>query len=96
MYVVVTAHVGGSRARARLHPFAWIVAVRRLSVEVSDALHRQAKLAALVEGQTLSSLVIDLLNGYLQECGGGVGQFGRCLSQAPSPSPRQAREAIRA
>jgi hypothetical protein len=51
-----------------------------------------------VEGQTLSSLVIDLLNGYLQERGGGDGQLRRRLSdyQSPSPSPRQARAAVRA
>lgn len=72
--------------------------MKRLSIEVSDALHLQAKLAALVESHTLSSLVIDLLSGYLQERGGGAGQLRRRLSDypAPSPSPRQARAAFRA
>jgi hypothetical protein len=41
--------------------------MKRLSIEVSDALHRQAKLAALVEGKTLSSLVIDVLTDYLEQ-----------------------------
>ena len=41
--------------------------MKRLSIEVSDALHRQAKMAALAEGKTLSSFVIELLNAYLEQ-----------------------------
>ena len=41
--------------------------MKRLSIEVSDCLHRQAKLAAVVQGQTLSSLVIALLIAYLEQ-----------------------------
>lgn len=44
--------------------------MKRLSIEVSDSLHRQAKLAAIVQGQTLSSLVIELLNAYLEQRAG--------------------------
>ena len=41
-------------------------AVKRLSIEISDSLHREAKLAAMMDGSTLSSLVIDLLAAHLK------------------------------
>lgn len=41
-------------------------AVKRLSIEISDSLHREAKLAAMMDGCTLSSLVIDLLDAHLK------------------------------
>jgi hypothetical protein len=41
--------------------------MKRLSIEVSDCLHRQVKLAAVLQGQTLSSLVIALLIAYLEQ-----------------------------
>jgi len=64
-----------------------LLAVKRLSIEVSDALHQRAKFAALTEGQTLSSLVIELLNGYLQaRTGAAPGHPRRRLSDYPMPS----------
>lgn len=42
------------------------LAVKRLSIEISDSLHREAKLAAMLDGHTLSSLVIDLLDAHLK------------------------------
>jgi len=54
--------------------------MKRLSIEVSDSLHKQAKLAALAEGKTLSSLVIELLNEYLREREGGAAHPRRRMS----------------
>jgi len=71
--------------------------MKRLSVEVSDVLHRQAKLAALLEGQTLSSLVIQLLNAYLEQQAGAPHSRRRASDfQGSSPAPRVREAAISA
>ena len=62
--------------------------MKRLSIEVSDALHKEAKLAAMVEGQTLSGLVIELLNLFLEERGVGAQPRRRATdNQMTSPGP---------
>jgi len=58
--------------------------VKRLSIEVSDCLHRQAKLAAVVQGQTLSSLVIALLIAYLEQQAGAAYPMSAIDSQGSS------------
>jgi len=45
---------------------SFCLAVKRLSIEISESLHREAKLAAMMDGHTLSSLVIDLLDAHLK------------------------------
>jgi len=45
---------------------SFCLTVKRLSIEISDSLHREAKLAAMMDGHTLSSLVIDLLDAHLK------------------------------
>jgi len=71
--------------------------MKRLSIEVSDVLHRQAKLAALVEDQTLSSLVIQLLTAYLEQQAGAAHLRRRASDfQGSSPAPRLRRAAISA
>jgi len=80
-----------------VHRSPWSLAVKRLSIEVSDALHKQAKLIAMVQGQTLSSLVTDLLSAYLEEQAGGAAHPRRRMSDYPSTSsaPHPARSAVR-
>jgi len=71
--------------------------MKRLSIEVSDALHRQAKLAALVEGQTLSSLVIELLIAYLEKQAGAAHPRRRASDfQVSSPARHLPEAAITA
>jgi len=71
--------------------------MKRLSIEVSDALHRQAKLAAIVEGQTLSSLVIELLNAYLEQQAGAAHPRRRASDfQVSSPARHLPEAAITA
>jgi len=71
--------------------------MKRLSIEVSDVLHRQAKMAALVEGQTLSSLVIELLNAYLEKQAGAACPRRRASDfQVSSPAHHLPEAAISA
>jgi hypothetical protein len=71
--------------------------MKRLSIEVSDALHRQAKLAAVEEGQTLSSLVIELLNAYLGKQAGAAHPRRRASDfQVSSPAHHLPEAAISA
>ena len=70
-----------SRLPSPVHP------VKRLSIEVSDALHQQARLLALADGQTLTSLVIQLLNDHLAARSRVTAHPRRRLSDYVDPSP---------
>lgn len=41
--------------------------MKRLSLQLSASLHREAKLAALEDDETLNSMVVGLLRNYLRE-----------------------------
>jgi len=60
--------------------------MKRLSIEVSDDLHQQVRLLALAEGESLTSLVIRLLNDHLDARGRGTAHPRRRLSDYVEPA----------